>query len=268
MRFGSWNLAPARISSRMMASLFSKAGIRSTKRPDSAIPNPPSFAMWHIVWTALLMVRRTVGRATARRREVCEPRAAWPGEVRPLLALRPAPCESPAGRVPRGSIEQAAGTIKRAEGVKPKPPMFPTLLSGTAAQQYMHRARMFRAAANSLVDYSNGEQNLPRYALLTHAIELSLKAFALHSVATGKPYSRRSHHDLRGWYELALEYGLPNDPNIAENINQLHDLHKDHYTRYPREHEPETPVPDLSVITSETADHLIDRLLTPIINSR
>jgi hypothetical protein len=37
---------------------------------------------------------------------------------------------------------------------------------------------MFRAAAMGLPDYSNGEQFLPKYALLTHAIELSLKAFA------------------------------------------------------------------------------------------
>lgn len=77
------------------------------------------------------------------------------------------------------------------------------------AQRYMHRARMFRAAAIRLSDYSNGEQFLPKYALLTHAIELSLKAFALHSMATGKPSGTRpSNHDLRGWYLLALQYGF------------------------------------------------------------
>jgi hypothetical protein len=115
-----------------------------------------------------------------------------------------------------------------------KPPMFAQPPSGTMAQQYMHRARMFRAAAMSLSAYSNGEQFLPKYALLTHAIELSLKAFALHSVSTGKPAGARpSNHDLRGWYLLALQYGLQDEPSIAENINLLSELHFTHYTRYP-----------------------------------
>jgi hypothetical protein len=124
------------------------------------------------------------------------------------------------------------------------------------AQQYMHRARMFRVAAMSLSAYSNGEQFLPKYALLTHAIELSLKAFALHSVSKGKPAGARpSNHDLRGWYLLALQYGLQDEPSIAENINLLSELHFTHYTRYPQE--PTTPVPDLSAIADATVDHLI-----------
>ncbi len=65
------------------------------------------------------------------------------------------------------------------------------------AQQYLHRARMFRAAAMRLSDYSYGEQFLPKYALLTHAIELSLKAFALHSASTGKPSRYRKARDYR-----------------------------------------------------------------------
>jgi len=54
---------------------------------------------------------------------------------------------------------------------------FPRTTAGNMAQQYLHRARMFREAAVRLPDISNGEQFWPRYALLTHAIELSLKAF-------------------------------------------------------------------------------------------
>jgi hypothetical protein len=137
-----------------------------------------------------------------------------------------------------------------------KPPIFPPPPTGTVAQQYFHRARMFRAAAIELSDYSNGEQFLPKYALLTHAIELSLKAFALHSVSTGKPSGNRpSNHDLRGWYDLALQYGLPDDPSISDNINLLSKLHFTHYTRYPQDQE--TPVPDLSAIADTTIDHLI-----------
>jgi hypothetical protein len=144
-----------------------------------------------------------------------------------------------------------------------KPPIFPPPPSGTAAQQYMHRARMFRKAAMRLVDSSNGEQFLPKYALLTHAIELSLKAFAFHSVEAGKPERRVPNHDLRGWYQLAIQYGLRADPTITKNINHLHELHFSHYMRYPQE--ATTPVSDLSVIADSTVDYLIDSF-TPLIN--
>ncbi len=68
---------------------------------------------------------------------------------------------------------------------------------------------MFREAAISLPDYANGEQYWPKYALLTHAIELSLKAFADYSVVEGKPPGKEpKQHDLTGWYALAIYYGL------------------------------------------------------------
>jgi len=41
---------------------------------------------------------------------------------------------------------------------------------------------MFRKAAEQLPDYFGAEQFWPKYALLTHAIELALKAFAQYSV--------------------------------------------------------------------------------------
>src|SRR5260370_40945144 len=97
-----------------------------------------------------------------------------------------------------------------------RPPIFYEPPAGNMAQQLLHRARMFRAAAIHLTDYSNGEQNLPKYALLTHAIELSLKAFADYSVATGKPPGKEpKQQDLHGWYQLAIQYGLRDEPNIA-----------------------------------------------------
>jgi hypothetical protein len=141
--------------------------------------------------------------------------------------------------------------------------MFATTLSGTPAQQYMHRARMFRKAAMGLVDYSNGEQFLPKYALLTHAIELTLKAFALHSVPPAE--KRPANHDLRGWYNLACAHGFEDHAGVRRNIDQLQDLHFTHYTRYPQE--PITPVPALSSLADQTADYLID-YCTAIINPR
>lgn len=124
------------------------------------------------------------------------------------------------------------------------------------AQQYLHRARMFRDAAMGLTDYLNGEQYWPKYALLTHAAELSLKAFHHHSVETGKPSGKEpKQHDLRGWYDLALQYGLPDERSVADNIDILNELHITHYTRYPKDRA--TPVPDATAIADSTVDHLI-----------
>jgi len=134
--------------------------------------------------------------------------------------------------------------------------MFSISPAGNMAQQYLHRARMFRDAAIPLPDYLNGEQFWPKYALLTHAIELSLKAFAQHSVENGKPPGKEpKQHDLLGWYQLALEYGLPDEPSVADNLDVLNQLHLTHYTRYPQNRS--AAVPDASVIADTTVDHLI-----------
>ena len=85
-----------------------------------------------------------------------------------------------------------------------KLPIFASLPSGNPAQQFMHRARMFRKAACRLVDYSDGEQFLPKYLLLTHAIELALKAFVLHYDAAGKSFKR--DHNLRNLYCQRLNW--------------------------------------------------------------
>jgi hypothetical protein len=134
------------------------------------------------------------------------------------------------------------------------PPIFGIRPSGTIPQQYLHRARMFRNAAGELVDYVSGEQNWPKYALLTHAIELSLKAFVWQSKSVSEPGSQQpKNHDLRGWYDLAVQYGLEDDPSIAANVDILNDLHINHYTRYPQQ----GTMPDATTIADTTVDHLI-----------
>jgi hypothetical protein len=149
------------------------------------------------------------------------------------------------------------------------PPIYPARSDGTKAQQFLHRARMFRAAASEpgLPDYRNGEPFWPKYALLTHAIELSLKAFFHYSIDTGKPSPAKEpdNHDLAGWYRLAVGYGLRDEPEIAENITLLNELHFGHFTRYPQHRT--KPIPDASIIADSTVDHLIF-ILTQIINPR
>ncbi len=107
-----------------------------------------------------------------------------------------------------------------------------------------------------LPDYSNAEQYWPKYALLTHAIELALKAFARHSVENRAPAGKEpKQHDLVGWYRLALDYGLPDQPGVADNVALLNELHLTDYTRYPQERG--NSVPDASIIADRTVDHLI-----------
>jgi hypothetical protein len=148
-----------------------------------------------------------------------------------------------------------------------KPPIYAPMMSGTEAQQYMHRARMFRAAAIELPDYRNAEPFWPKYALLTHAIELSLKAFVLHSIQDGKRALAKQpkQHDLLGWYRLAVDYGLADEPSMAEYIVLLNELHFGHFTRYPQHRA--TPLPDASIIADAVVDHLISQF-TQVINPR
>jgi hypothetical protein len=137
---------------------------------------------------------------------------------------------------------------------------------GSKPQQYLHRARQFREAAIALPDYFNGEQNWPKYALLTHAIELALKAFVDYSIELGKPVGKEpKQHDLLGWYWLAVQYGLAEDRSVAENLEVLNELHLTHYSRYPQTET--TLVPDASTIADSTVDDLIF-IFTQSINPR
>jgi hypothetical protein len=125
---------------------------------------------------------------------------------------------------------------------------------------------MFREAAVRLPDYSNGEQFWPKYALLTHAIELALKAFARHAVEVGKPaVEEPKQHDLAGWYRVGIHYGIPENPDISENIDLLNELHLTHFTRYPQSRS--KPLPDASTIVDLTVDYLIF-MATQAINPR
>jgi Resolvase, N terminal domain/Helix-turn-helix domain of resolvase len=126
-----------------------------------------------------------------------------------------------------------------------------------AQQKEAIRRRAQGATLDELArSYNVSRATISRLALLTHAIELSLKAFADHSVATGKPPGKEpKQHDLSGWYKLALQYGLRDEPSVADNIDILNDLHLTHYTRYPQ-HRP-TPIPDASVIAGSTVEYLI-----------
>jgi hypothetical protein len=139
-----------------------------------------------------------------------------------------------------------------------QPPIFPPPPSGSKPQQYLHLARMFGNAARALPAYVGPEQNWPAYALLLHACELALKAFCDQSVANGQPSTRAPNHDLQGWYQIAVQYGLPADPHVADGIDLLADLHASHYTRYPDNRK--IRVFDISNVAHEVVDRLIEAI--------
>jgi hypothetical protein len=146
------------------------------------------------------------------------------------------------------------------------PPIFPMNRSGNEAQQFLHRARMFQNAATNLVAYTSSEQNWPRYALLLHAIELALKGFVKQCEMQGSTLGKLpSNHDLQAWYDLAVKHGLEDHSRIAQNLTHLTDLHFTAFARYPQDRS--IAVPDLSTITDETVEFLIETI-TQTVNPR
>jgi hypothetical protein len=146
------------------------------------------------------------------------------------------------------------------------PPIFPPNQTGNEAQQFLHRARMFKQAADKLVAYTNAEQNWPRYALLLHATELTLKGFTKQCEMHGAVLGQQPHnHDLQAWYDLAVGLGLKDDPSISHNIQHLTDIHFAQLTRYPQQRS--GPIPDLSTMADETIEYLI-QTITPFVNPR
>jgi hypothetical protein len=147
-------------------------------------------------------------------------------------------------------------------------PIFSTGASGSQAQQYLRRGMHFRDTAMPLASYVNGETNWPRIALLTHAIELALKAYVLHAVQSGShpaPTRPPANHDLEGWYQIAVDFGLPHNVSLSEGVAVLNSLHEPHFARYPQS--PIRPVPDLSVIPDQVVEHLMSECV-PVIFPR
>jgi hypothetical protein len=109
--------------------------------------------------------------------------------------------------------------------------------------EYLARAEMFRQATYRLVDMTGAQVNWPKYFLLGHAIELALKSVTMFfEERTGrKPVDPMpSNHDLLGYYRAAVLAGMRQLPFHIEGVLQeLAELHEEHYARYPK---PQRPV--------------------------
>jgi hypothetical protein len=105
--------------------------------------------------------------------------------------------------------------------MRPKPPIFPSPTHGLPLPlQYLPRARLLRDATIGGAGYVNAELNWPKYGLLLQAIELALKAYCYQCFDDGRPQTKGlANHDLKGWYEAALSFGLCPVPELANGLD-------------------------------------------------
>lgn len=106
-------------------------------------------------------------------------------------------------------------------------------------KRYLSRARQFRSAAINLVgDMQGAEPNWPKYFLLGHAIELTIKAYLVfldEELKQQRPAGlpEPGNHDLKGLYDYAVARGLKRNTLVTEDLPHLSELHQIHYARYP-----------------------------------
>jgi HEPN domain-containing protein len=125
--------------------------------------------------------------------------------------------------------------------------------SQIVASEYLNRALRYRDQAIELVDTVNTQPNWPKHFLMTHAIELAIKAYIVFAAAI----ELRSH-DLSALYGRAPRHGLRPNTVVLNGLPHLNPVHMVHYTRYPN---PEVqPVP--AYISSY--DDMVDQLFTDV----
>jgi HEPN domain-containing protein len=96
------------------------------------------------------------------------------------------------------------------------------------AEEYLKRALPYRDQAIELPDTVNSRPNWPKHFLMTHAMELAIKAYIV--FATGREL--RSHN-LSALYERAVQNGLKRSEVVSTGLSQLNELHMVHYARFP-----------------------------------
>jgi hypothetical protein len=117
-----------------------------------------------------------------------------------------------------------------------RPTPFRALPPALEADRFISRARHFRRAAIPMADMEGPEPNWPKYFLVTHAIELAIRAFNVFRADLEPPAKGPTprNHDLVGLYDYAVNNGLPRDPVVTTELPHLSDLHEIHYARYPK----------------------------------
>jgi hypothetical protein len=118
-----------------------------------------------------------------------------------------------------------------------QPTPFRALQPLFTAQRFLARGRQFRRVAIPLADMEGPEPNWPKYFLLTHAIELAIRAYLAFRKDIGAarpPGPEPANHDLVGLYEQAVICGLKRNTLVTAGLPHISELHEIHYARYPR----------------------------------
>jgi hypothetical protein len=105
------------------------------------------------------------------------------------------------------------------------------------AQRFFARARQFRLVAADLADMDGTEPNWPKWFLVTHAIELAIRAFIVSRKDLDippPPTPEPTNHDFVSLYDYAVLCGLTRNQLVPERLPQLSELHQVHYARYPK----------------------------------
>jgi HEPN domain-containing protein len=101
----------------------------------------------------------------------------------------------------------------------------------------VHRAADFYAAYHTLTKASPNAlpPSWPRYFLLSHSIELTLKAFLAVHGKTSEELRKKFGHDLNKLLKEATNRGLVLGPDARKDIALLEIAHNNHWARYPNE---------------------------------
>jgi hypothetical protein len=120
---------------------------------------------------------------------------------------------------------------------QPRMPTVRALPSAIEALRYLDRARQFRRAGTKHVDIENGQPFWPKWFLITHALELAIKAYIVsrEKLSLPSPTKEPANHDLVGLYEKAVLWGLTRNPLVMSGLPHLSELHQSHYARYPQD---------------------------------
>ncbi|QFU16569.1 hypothetical protein [Microvirga thermotolerans] len=99
------------------------------------------------------------------------------------------------------------------------------------ARDFLERAEEFYGAFRALP--AKKPISWPRYYLLTHTIELSLKAFLLRKGVSRADLWKKFRHNINSLLSEAMSRGLRIGPLAAGELEHLHEAHSKHWPRYP-----------------------------------
>jgi hypothetical protein len=103
-----------------------------------------------------------------------------------------------------------------------------------AAARFIHDAEEYVESARQLVSVKGGTRKWPSpiYFLLSHAMELALKAYLAASGVSIGTLRRRIGHDLKLALRRAQQHGYVPTDAFTELVQWLAPYHLDHFFRY------------------------------------